>query len=145
MPARGASLPFPCQSMEHSIKSMSSVTTDHGLAVFIRSQWTDSLPVMLSSQPVVESRLKVSDVLEYAQAIEAAVDCLREHQKAIKPSPSTIDALDTLDHLQWKLERMANEASKMHASVVEHMAEHKPEIMQDYLTAFSKAVGEGEV
>lgn len=131
--------------MDHCIKSMSSVTTEHGLAVFIRSQWTESLPVMLSSHPVVEVRFKVSEILEYAQAIEAAVDCLREHQKQIKPSASTIDALDTLDHLQWKLERMAQEASKMHASVVEHMAQNKPELMQDYLAAFSAAVGEGEV
>lgn len=121
------------------------MTTEHGLAVFIRSQWTDSLPVMLSSHPVVEARLKVSDVLEYMQAIEMAVSCVREHQQEIKPSPAIVDALNTLDHLQWKLERMANEASAMHASVVEHMAEHKPEIMQDYLSAFSKAVGEGEV
>ena len=131
--------------MEHSIKSMSSVSTDYGLAVFIRSQWTDSLPVMLSSQPIVEARLKVTDILEYIQAIEQAVECLREHQQQIKPSFTTIDALDTLDHLQWKFERMASEASNMHASIVEYMAEHKPEIMQEYLTAFTKAVGEGEV
>lgn len=131
--------------MEHSIKSMSSLSTDHGLAVFIRSQWTDSLPVMLSSHPVVEARLKVSEVLEYIQAIEEAVECVRVHQEQIKPCFAIIDALDTLEHLQGRLERMANDASKMHASVVRHMAEHNPEIMQDYLSAFSKAVGEGEV
>jgi len=131
--------------MEHSIKSMSSVSTEHGLAVFIRSQWTDSLPVMLSNEPVVETRLKVSDILEYVQAIEQALDCMREHQREIKPSPTVAAAFDTLDCLRWKLERMADNAGKMHASVLEHMSQHKPEIMQDYLSAFTKAIGQGEV
>lgn len=100
---------------------------------------------MLSSHPVVEARFKVSDILEYVQAIEEAVECVRAHQEQIKPCFAIIDALDTLEHLQGRLERTANDASKMHASVLEHMAEHNPEIMQDYLSALSKAMGEGEV
>ena len=131
--------------MDHTIKSLSSVTTEHGLAVFIRSQWTDSLPVMLSSKPVVETRLKVDDILGYIQSIAFAVQCIDDLTQQVKPSPSMIDALNTLEHLQWKLERMAKDATNMHAAVVERMAIDKPEIMQAYLSAFSAAVGEGEV
>jgi len=47
--------------------------------------------------------------------------------------------------LQHRFERMADDANAMHKAIVNHMAQEKPELMQSYLSAFSKAVGQGEV
>lgn len=133
----------PSTPTNHSVSEVRGVSTDNGLAIFIRSQWADCLPVMLSNQPVVEAKINVSDLLEYCQALELAEKCIEE--RFTKPSPSIVNSRETLRNLRWKMEQLADSASEMHAAVVEHMAQEVPELMSEYLSAFSAAVGQGDL
>jgi len=63
----------------------------------------------------------------------------------VRPHAALDDAINQLNNLQLCLDGMAKQAAVMHGEVVERMATDKPEMMQSYLSAFSKAVGEGEV
>ena len=54
-------------------------------------------------------------------------------------------AINELNSLQIRLDNMARQSAAVHAEVVERMAQDKPEMMQHYLSAFTKAVGQGEV
>lgn len=127
----------------HSVSKVKGVSTANGLSIFIRSQWSDCLPVMLSNQPVVEAKINVSDLLEYCQALELAEECIE--QQFAKPSPSIVKSKETLRNLRWKMEQLADSASEMHAAVVERMSQEVPELMPEYLSAFSAAVGQGDL
>jgi Zn-dependent oligopeptidase len=131
--------------MEHKIKKMSSITTDNGLAVFIQSQLTDTLPVMIGSQPIIESKFKVEELLDYIQAMEVAIETMKNEAEETKHPATIVNAINSMEWLQHRFERMADDANAMHKAIVSHMAQEKPELMQGYLSAFSKAVGQGEV
>lgn len=119
--------------------------SDLGVAVFVKDKWNNTSPVMLSSEPVVESHFRVEQILRWTQAIDSAIQCIEEHERTIKPTAVLNDALNDLSMLQARLEGMAEDCHRMHKEVVEHISEHQPDMMQDYLSAFSKAVGQGDV
>jgi len=131
-----SSLPF---------KSVRAHKSELGIAVFARDRWSNSLPIMLGSEPVVDSTFRVESLLCYCQALELAMQCIEDHAREIKPTPALSDALNELQKLQWRFEAMAEDARQMHAAVVEHISCSQPEMMQDYLSAFTKAVGQGDV
>lgn len=116
-----------------------------GVAVFVKDKWQNTSPVMLSSEPVVETHFRVEQVLRWSQAIDMAIQCIEEHERTIKPTPALSDALNELSMLQGRLEGMAEDCHRMHKEVVEHISEHQPDLMQDYLSAFTRAVGQGDL
>lgn len=127
------------------LKSVRARKSELGVAVFANDRWDNSLPVMLGSEPVIESTFRIEALLRYIQAIETAMQCIEEHEREIKPSSALSDALNELQCLQWRMEQMAEDGRKMHAAVVEHISEHQPDMMQDYLSAFTKALGQGDL
>lgn len=143
MLARGASLTAP--GTMHRILSVSGHASERGLSVFAKNVLGNTVPVMFSDEPVIEGVFRVSELFSACQALEVAL-CLMEGERSkVRPYAALDDAICQLNHLQLRLDSMVRQAAAIHGEVVEHIAVDKPEMMQSYLSAFSKAVGAGEV
>lgn len=127
------------------IKTVSAIKTEHGVAVFARDEWNDRQPVMLSSQPVANGTFRMCQLAEWTNALAYAIDLIESHQHVIKPTAESDDAVNALSYLQGKLESLIEEGIQQHKQVVERISTDKPDLMQDYLSAYTAAVGKGEV
>ena len=129
----------------HRILSVSGHASERGLSVFAKNILGNTVPVMFGDEPVVEGTFRVSELLSTCQALETAMCMMEGERSNVRPHAALDDAINQLNNLQLRLDGMAKQAAVMHGEVVERMATDKPEMMQSYLSAFSKAVGEGEV
>lgn len=127
------------------IKTVSAIKTEHGVAVFTRDEWNDRQPVMLSSQPVVNGTFRMCHLTEWANALDYAIKLIENHQHVIKPTAESDNALNALSYLQGNLESLVEQGLRQHKEVTEKISTDKPDLMQDYLSAFTAAVGKGEV
>jgi hypothetical protein len=129
----------------HRIMSVSGHTTHRGLSVFAKNILGNTVPVMFSDVPVVEGVFCVGELMSACQALESALCLMEEERVKVRPHAELDSAIEALNELHIRLDGMARHASAMHGEVVECMATEKPEMMQHYLSAFTKAVGQGEV
>lgn len=129
----------------YRILSVSGHATERGLSVFAKNILGNTVPVMFSDEPVIEGVFRVSELLSACQALETALQIMEDERLSVRPNGELDAAIDELNSLHLRLDSMARRASTTHAEVVEHMAQEEPEMMPMYLSAFSKAVGQGEV
>lgn len=131
--------------MHSKVVSVSGHTSNRGLAVFAKNILGNTVPVMFCSEPVVEGVFRVNELLRTCQSLETALCALEGQRSDVGPSTMLDNAINDLNHLQIRLDALIRDSSVMHGSVVECMAVEKPDLMQAYLSAFAKAVGQGEV
>jgi len=129
----------------HRILSVSGHANKRGLSVFAKNILGNTVPVMFSDEPVTEGIFRVSELISACQALETALCIMEGERSNVRPYPELENAINDLNNLQLRLDSMVRQTAAVHAEVVEHMAQDEPEMMQYYLSAFTKAVGQGEV
>ncbi len=129
----------------HRILSVSGHASERGLSVFVKNILGNTVPVMFADEPVAEGIFRISELLSACQALETALCIMEGERSNVRPYPELDTAINELNNLQLRLDNMVRQTAAVHAEVVEHMAQDKPEMMQHYLSAFTKAVGQGEV
>lgn len=129
----------------YRILSVSGHATERGLSVFAKNILGNTVPVMFSDEPVAEGVFRVSELMSACQALETALQIMEDERSSVRPRSELDDAIDHLNNLHLRLDGMVRQTAAMHAEVVEHMAQDEPEMMPMYLSAFAKAVGQGEV
>jgi hypothetical protein len=131
--------------MHSKVVSVSGHTSDRGISVFAKNILGNTVPVMFGGEPVVEGVFRVDELLRACQALETAICTLEGQRSDVGPSLMLDNAINDLNALQLRLDSLVRDSATMHGSVVECMAVEKPDLMQSYLSAFAKAVGQGEV
>lgn len=131
--------------MHSKVVSVSGHTSDRGMSVFAKNILGNTVPVMFGGEPVIEGVFRVDELLRACQALETALCTLEGQRSDVGPSLMLDNAINDLNHLQIQLDSLVRDSATMHGSVVECMAVEKPDLMQSYLSAFAKAVGQGEV
>jgi hypothetical protein len=131
--------------MHTRVISVSGHTSDRGLSVFAKNSLGNTVPVMFGNEPVTDGVFRVDELLRAHQALETAICALEGQRLDLGPSAMLDNAINELNYLQIRLDGMVKSSAVMHGSVVECMAVEKPDLMQSYLSAFAKAVGQGEV
>ena len=129
----------------HRILSVSGHATERGLSVFAKNILGNTVPVMFSDEPVAEDVFRLTELLSACQALETALQIMEDERLSVRPHGELDDAIDHLNNLHLRLDSMVRQTAAVHAEVVEHMAQDEPEMMPMYLSAFAKAVGQGEV
>jgi len=129
----------------HRILSVSGHASERGLSVFVKNIVGNTVPVMFGDEPVVEGVFRVSELLSACQALETALQIMEDERSSVRPHAELDNAINHVNNLHLRLDNMARQSAVVHAEVVERMAQDKPEMMQHYLSAFTKAVGQGEV
>lgn len=125
-----------------SIQSVDLLPSEIGPTVFANDEHGIARMVMLTGTPMTSVSMSLSDILEFVQSIDSVIGALPVDQLE---AVATNNAVASLQRLKWKLEFFSEEASKQHARVVEKMSVDSPDLLQDYLKAFSAAVGQGDV
>lgn len=137
--------------MHPQVVSVSGHTTERGTSVFANTVFGNKIPVMFANEPVVEGVFRVDELLSACQALETALSALEHQRGDIGPCSTISDAITSLNWMQIRLEGLLRQGEAMHKSVVECLTDERDKaskhshLMQDYLSAFAKAVGEGEV
>jgi len=131
--------------MHSKVVAVSGHTSDRGMSVFAKNVLGNTVPVMFSGEPVVEGVFRVDELLRACQSLETALCALEGQRLDVGPSAMLDNAINDLNYLQIRLDALVRDSAVMHGSVVECMAVEKPDLMQAYLSAFAKAVGQGEV
>lgn len=131
--------------MHSKVVSVSGHTSERGMSVFAKNILGNTVPVMFGGEPVVEGVFRVDELLRACQALETALCALEGQRSDVGPSAMLDNAINDLNYLQVRLDSLVQASAVMHGSVVECMAVEKPDLMQSYLSAFAKAVGQGEV
>lgn len=129
----------------YRILSVSGHTSERGLSVFVKNILGNTVPVMFGDEPVAEGVFRISELLSACQALETALQIMEDERSSVRPHGELDTAINDLNTLHLRLDNMVRQTAAVHAEVVEHMAQDKPEMMQHYLSAFTKAVGQGEV
>jgi hypothetical protein len=129
----------------YRILSVSGHASERGLSVFAKNILGNTVPVMFADEPVAEGVFRVSELLSACQALETALCIMEGERSNVRPYAELETAINELNNLQLRLDGMARQSAATHAEVVEHMAQEEPEMMPMYLSAFAKAVGQGEV
>lgn len=129
----------------HRILSVSGHANARGLSVFAKNILGNTSPVMFSNEPVIEGVFRIGELMSACQALETAMSIMEGERSDVRPHAALDNAINQLNNLQLRLDSMVRQSAVIHAEVVEHMAQDEPEMMRHYLSAFAKAVGQGEV
>ena len=127
------------------ILSVSGHASERGLSVFVKNILGNTVPVMFTDEPVAEGIFRISELLSACQALETALCIMEGERSNVRPYPELDTAINELNNLQLGLDSMVRQTADVQSEVVQQLAQDKPEMMQHYLSAFAKAVGQGEV
>lgn len=116
-----------------------------GTSVFFCDSLGKECVGMIGDQPMVEAVLRVKDLMRWMEALEVAMESLEGDIARVKPTEHLRDALHSLHCLQLDMDALIKHSHVMHSAIVNSLAEEAPQMMQSYLSAFSCAVGKGEV
>ena len=131
--------------MHTSIRSARALPTEFGLGVRVVDEFGSSNFAMLGGAPMVTGSFRLVQLLGWAEAIRTAIDCLEAQHFNGETIGELDQAANSLSYLLGQVESMIDESKNHHATIVELISINQPDLVQQYLASFSKAVGLGEV
>jgi hypothetical protein len=131
--------------MNLEVTSARAHDSGQGVAVFFKDAWNHQRAAMIVGSPVVEGMFRMAQLMEWTNALAIAIETLDDMQMETRPIAQLNNAANSLSFLQGKLEMMLEEGYEQHRQVVPIISENQPDLMQAYLSAFTAAVGQGDL